>query len=174
MRHQLAWLRLLWRLCQQRPGFPDGAPDPGSADLAVGAPQSDGNRQVGAPAIEGAPGCVSMRGGAGRGPGFLVAGAWPRTHTGGGPEAAVSLGGERPRGPLSPAALPRGASGHGRQQMQGEAGEGQAPPRTPAAIWAAGGGRAEPLRRASGRAAARLGRQPAWGLGQQSCPGPTA
>lgn len=51
----------------------------------------------------------------------------PWAHTGGGPEAAVCLGGEHFRDPLSPGALPGVGSCHGRQQMLGEAGEGQAP-----------------------------------------------
>ena len=92
----------------------------------------------------------------------------PWTPTGGGPEAAVCLGGEPFRDPLQPGALPRvGFPPWQTTDVRGEAGEGQAPPRTPAAIWAAGGGpgRAPETRLRPGQPLARAGSQSrGWGV----------
>lgn len=94
--------------------------------------------------------------------------SWPWAYTGGGPEAAVCLGGEPFRDPLPPGALPRvGFPPWQTTDVSGEAGEGQAPPRTPAAIWAAGGGpgRAPETRLGPGQPLAWAGSQSGgWGV----------
>lgn len=93
---------------------------------------------------------------------------WPWAHTGGGPEAAVCLGGEHFRDALPPGALPRVGFPPWQTTDVGEGGERQAPLHIPTAIWAAGGGMAEPLRLPRAGTAIRLGWQPGWGLG--TCP----
>lgn len=88
--------------------------------------------------------------GAGRGRASRWQEPRPWAHTGGSPEAAVCLGGEHFGDPFSPGALPRVGF---LPWQTADVGGGRGRPgslRTPAAIWVVGGGRAEPLRVASG------------------------